>query len=156
MYIRRILIIISIIFIIIGSVMVVTTTSIDIYMNRKIYRGIENYIDNKPSNYKYVLEIPKIRLKQGIGTNLNKELILINNNIIAGHSGYCHSCYFNNLDKLKKGDIVYFYNPTKQIYYVKSINVYDYDKVIINERLNLVTCLRDDSNKRIVIGLISQ
>ena len=156
MLIKKLLVSISIILMAIGISLSITSTSINLYTEAKKYIGINNYLNNKQSSYLYVLEIPSINLKQGIGTNINKELIMINNNIIAGHSGHCKMCFFNKLDQIEIGDIVYLYTPYKKIYYVSKINIYDKDKIIINNELNLVTCLKLDSTKRLVIGLNSK
>ena len=153
MLIKRLLVFISIILIILGVGVTLTSTSINLFIQNKKYHGIVNYLKNKKSKYKYVIEIPSINLKQGIGSDLNQDLVMANNNTIAGHSGYCKVCYFNKLDKLKIGDIVYFYKPDKEIYYVSNKYIYDKNKVVINNELNLVTCLKEDKNKRLVVGL---
>ncbi len=119
--------------------------------------------DNKPNSIKEigVLEIPKINLKRylyDINSELNnvdknvtiiKENISSNENgtiILAAHSGNNYNSYFDNLEKLKKDDIIYL--KYKNIsYQYKVTNIYEEKQTgyisIKNKNINqlfLTTC----------------
>ena len=118
------------------------------------YDAIYNYVNNiDKSNFNGVLEIPAINLKTGIVSDVDKGLIFVNDKLIAGHSGNCKTCYFDNLDKLEIGDNVFLYLDYELQYKVDSIKEVDKNHVYINGDLNLITCKKDDKNRRLLISL---
>lgn len=129
-------------------------------------------------NYKYDnldekrLIIPKINIDLPVikadsnFNNLNDNLVYYNNFninnkiIIFGHSGMGVGTFFNRLDELKKGDIVYLkFNSKTYLYEVLDFyNIDKKDTYILNEEENsnkllLVTCTRGKKNKRYVVNL---
>lgn len=88
-----------------------------------------NIVRNYQSNNLY---IPKINLNRviydinSIQNNVNLNIELINDNvnhfILVGHSGDASISYFNNLDLLNIGDIIYFnFKTLKYKYEIKEI-----------------------------------
>ena len=80
-------------------------------------------------------------------------MIFVNNNLIAGHSGNCKVCYFDNLDDLEIGDNVYLYQEKEIEYKVDTIKQVDKNHVYINGDLNLITCNKNDKDRRLIIVL---
>lgn len=82
-----------------------------------------------------------------------------NNSIIflAAHSGNSNVSYFNNLDKLNKGDIInFYYNSNKYNYIVNNKFEQDKDGNIeirkeSNNQLVLTTCSTTNNNKQLII-----
>lgn len=153
MYIRKILII-SIIIIVLS----IFYLSFDVYESYQVsinnYDDINNYINNKDkTKLEGVLEIPTINLKAGIVRNVDDGIIFVNEKLIAGHSGNCKVCYFDNLDNLTVGDNVYLYLDSVVEYKVESIKEMDKNHVYINSDLSLITCKKSDKNRRLLIGL---
>lgn len=127
-------------------------------------KDIFNFIDHQNSNYMAILEIPKISFKRGIKkdasvdediTVLNLNNIPYGNIIIAGHSGRCEVCYFNDLDRLDVNDLIYFYYEN---------NIYIYNIVSVEEKkkqtfelenyddtITLITCKKSSNNLQIII-----
>lgn len=124
-------------------------------------------------NYLGILEIPKINLKRGfygLGNRYNSvdyNVTVINgstfpgvqnnNLILAAHSGNCSICYFENLYKLKLGDIAYI-NYDKNRYTYKIVDIYEVEKdgtvAIYRDNnkncLTLITCTRNSNTKQTV------
>lgn len=143
---------------ILSIVVAIILLSKSVYDSYKIetnnYDAIYNYVNNiDKSNFNGVLEIPAINLKTGIVSDVDKGLIFVNDKLIAGHSGNCKSCYFDNLDKLEIGDNVFLYLDYELQYKVDSIKEVDKNHVYINGDLNLITCKKDDKNRRLLISL---
>ena len=129
-------------------------------------------VNNGHAYNEKILEIPKINLKlevikadEDFG-NLNNNLVYYNyfnpdnKIIIFGHSGAGFGTYFNRLDELNINDIAYLIiNGKKYYYYVN--DVYEVSKnatyILKNEydskKLLLVTCVKGDKNKRLVVEL---
>ena len=88
--------------------------------------------DNKPNKVKEIgiLEIPKINLKRylyDINVTIIKETISNNENgtiVLAAHSGNNYNSYFDNLDKLKKDDIIYLKYKNINYQYIVT-NIYE-------------------------------
>lgn len=119
-----------------------------------------------------VLEIPKINLKQKVlkaseeFENLNNNLVYYNyfnpNNkiIIFGHSGVGFGTYFNRLDELNINDEAYLIINGNKYYYCVN-DVYEVFKnatyILKNEqdskKLLLITCVKGNNNKRLVVEL---
>ena len=143
--------------------------------NNEINVQEEQKNEEKPqtNNYLGILEIPKINLKRGfygLGNKYNSvdyNVTVINgstlpnvennNLILAAHSGNCSICYFENLYKLKLGDIAYInYNNNKYTY--KIVDIYEVEKdgtVAIYRDYNkncltLITCTRNSNTKQTV------
>lgn len=127
----------------------------DDYIEANRYDDVYNFINNtKETNYKAVLEIPSINLKTGIVDNVDQGLVFVNDKLIAGHSGNCKVCYFDDLDKLELGDNVYLYQDKEVEYKVDSIKEVDKNRVYINGDMNLITCNKQDKDRRLIISLI--
>lgn len=143
---------------ILAIVVAIILLSKSVYDSYKIetnnYDAIYNYVNNiDKSNFNGVLEIPAINLKTGIVSDVDKGLIFVNDKLIAGHSGNCKTCYFDNLDKLEIGDNVFLYLDYELQYKVDGIKEVDKNHVYINGDLNLITCKKDDKNRRLLISL---
>lgn len=118
------------------------------------YKAIYNYVNNiDKTTYDGVLEIPGINLKTGIVSNVDEGLIFVTDKLIAGHSGNCDACYFDSLDQLEIGDNVYLYKDQEYQYKVDEIREVDKDNVHIKGDLSLVTCLKKDRERRLLINL---
>ena len=145
--------------------------------NKQDIQQEEQVTSEKPTtstpNYLGILEIPKINLKRGfygLGNKYNSvdyNVTVINgstypniennNLILAAHSGNCSICYFENLYKLKLGDIAYIsYEKNKYAY--KIVDIYEVEKdgtVAIYRDYNkscltLITCTRNSNTKQTV------
>lgn len=129
-------------------------------------------VNNGHSYNEKILEIPKINLKLEVVKandnfeNLDNNLVYYNHFnpddkiIIFGHSGVGFGTYFNRLDELNSNDKAYLIiNGKKYYYYVN--DVYEVSKnatyILKNEydskKLLLVTCVKGDKNKRLVVEL---
>lgn len=134
---------------------------------------IETKKEERKTNYMAVLEIPSIKLKQGI-VNATQNFDSINyavsadnngnypdqegNFILYAHSGNSIIAYFDDLHKVNLEDDVYVYfKGTK--YHYKVFNKFNIEK---NGKLNvlstttkkyitLITCNQQDKEKQIVI-----
>lgn len=127
----------------------------------------------KKINYTAVLEIPSIKLKQGI-INVTSNFESINyavsadkkgsypdqkgNFILYAHSGNSRIAYFDNLYKVNIEDDIYvYYNGIK--YHYSIFDKYNIEKngklnilsTTTNQYITLVTCNQQDRNKQIVI-----
>ncbi len=128
---------------------------------------------NDDENYIMLLEIPKINLKRGLyqknskyndieyNVAILKEADMPNkengNLILAGHNGTGEIAFFNKLDRLQTGDLVYiYYDEIKYIYEIN--NIYDVEKtgqVTINRDkdqsvITLITCKKNVKTKQVV------
>lgn len=89
------------------------------------------------SNYISVVEIPKIQLIRGLfdieddRNNIEENIQILKESdfpnvengtmILAGHSGIGKSAYFNHLDNLQIGDLIFlYYQGTKYVYQLSS------------------------------------
>ena len=157
MHIGKILIVFSFISIIL-AITLLSKSVYDDYVYANKYDVVYNYInkieteDTKKLNG--VLEIPSIHLKTGIVSNVDDGLVFVTDKLIAGHSGNCKVCYFDDLDKLELGDNVYLYIDEETEYKVDSIKEVDKSRVYINGDLNLITCKKTDRDRRLLISLI--
>lgn len=135
----------------------------------------ENIGDNQTIDYNYkgVLEIPKINLKNGFYdldsryNNVDYNITIIkgstfpdienSNLILAAHSGDCPVCYFEKLYKLEHGDVAYIYYGNINYSY-KIVDIYEVEKdgtVAIyrdysKKVLTLITCTRNSNTKQTV------
>ncbi len=143
-----------------------------VYQQDKTKEEVNTYLNN-PSSYtddKFIIEIPKVnisnivvRANKGF-SNLKNNLVYYNNAdpknkiIIFGHSGMGSGTYFNRLDELKTGDnILLINNKSSFLYLIEDIyHVSENDVSILKEEKNkkkivLVTCLKKEKDKRLVI-----
>lgn len=145
-----------------------------VYIDFKNKVEVESYYNNNSSfNYKsnMIIDIPSINLKATVKLadndfkNLDDGLVYYKYNdyknkiIIFGHYGIGYGTYFNRLDELTFNDNVYLYKDklkityaVDKIYDIKSTNIdilYNDEK----ERLLLITCKKNDKNKRLVVNL---
>ncbi len=157
MRIGKILIVFSFIGIII-TITILSKSIYDDYVYANKYDVVYNYINKidteETKKLSGVLEIPSINLKAGIVSNIDEGLVFVTDKLIAGHSGNCKVCYFDNLDKLELGDNVYLYIDKEIEYKVDSIKEVDKSRVYINGDLNLITCKKTDKDRRLLISLV--
>lgn len=141
-------------------------------------------IQNKDNEYIYetksvsyanliMLKIPKINLSTKVikasknFSNLNSSLVYyreFNPNdkiIIFGHSGMGKGTYFNRLDELPVGDVAYLEYNNKiykysitRTYNISKKNTYILKKENYSKKLLLVTCVKNNKNKRFVVELV--
>lgn len=145
-----------------------------VYIDFKNKVEVESYYNNNSSfNYKsnMIIDIPSINLKATVKLadndfkNLDDGLVYYKYNdyknkiIIFGHSGIGYGTYFNRLDELTFNDNVYLYKDKLKITYVVD-KIYDIKSTNIDilyndekERLLLITCKKNDKNKRLVVNL---
>lgn len=154
MHIGKIFIISSIISIITIILSLSKSVYEDYLIEKHNYKNIYNYVHNiDKTRYSGVLEIPSINLKTGIVNNVDEGITFITDRLIAGHSGNCKACYFDRLDKLEVGDNVYLYKDKQYKYIVDTIRILDKDNIHISGDLDLITCLKSDKNRRILVVL---
>lgn len=168
MKIKRITLVISILLIMIGVFINIGVGYKTYLIEKKEIDSIACFIENNDKgniyNYIALLEIPKISLKRGINKDstvdsnisiLNYDSVVDGNIIIAGHSGNCDVCYFNDLDKLDINDIIYFYyDDIKYVYNIINIeikkkNTFDIDNGL--NKITLITCKKDSNDMQIII-----
>lgn len=171
MQLKNILIIISSLFIIIGSTLKTSNNYHSYLINQKENKAITNFINNQASEYIAIIEIPQINLKKGIREDDNvdqgimvvdKEKFLNNNFILASHSGNCTVCYFNHLDELKTNDMIYlYYNRDKYTFVIREIERKRKLTFTLHDEHNtitLITCEKNNDDYQIIIigNLISK
>lgn len=139
--------------------------------------------DNVKSNYKVntghlfsnekMIEIPKINLFLIVEKaddnfqNLDESLVYYkyfnpdDKIIIFGHSGMGTGTYFNKLDELNNNDMVNLYFDGKvykyefnKSYVVSKTATYLLENEENSKKLLLITCKRNDKNKRVVVELV--
>lgn len=146
-------------------------TCYDLHKNKEI---ITSYYNNDSSfNYEsdMIINISKINLERIVKKasdgfkNLNKNLVYYKSNnpngkiIIFGHSGVGYGTYFNRLDEMVVGDVAYLYKGKLEITYevCKRYVILDTETDILkNDKkgtLLLITCDKNDKNRRLVIEL---
>lgn len=138
----------------------------------KRYNNLGNNLEiETKESYLMVLEIPKIKLKQGIydkndirntidqNVSILKESIKIDNKksllMLAAHSGNSVYSYFKSLYKLRLNDeILIYYEKQKYIYKIN--HIYEMPKSnsmklapIMDNKIILITCM-DDYNYLII------
>lgn len=144
-----------------------------IKVEKQVQKKIENFIHfqdskKKEESFLGVLEIPKIKLKQGFyafdseNNTVNKNIEVIetslmpnnenSNLILASHSGNSKISYFRNLDKLSLEDIAYIYfNEKKYTYRLTYMYSESKDGTILIRRpsnqtnLTLITCDKNNT-----------
>ena len=140
----------------------------------------KNRIDNK-KNYKYekqeinwYIEIPSIYLKAPIKESTNMEVLnefighfestskTIGNIGLASHNRGYKNNYFENLNKVKKGDeIEYCYNDFKKIYLVKNIETikstnWNYLENSEKNMITLITCIENAPDYRLCVQAVEK
>ena len=116
----------------------------------------------KKVDYIAVIKIPKIGLEKGLASkgsyynNVNRNILILNESDMPGHSGSGRTAFFRNLYKLETDDEVsIFYGGSEYKY--KVVNQYDIEKtgtanIVRNAEkstLTLITC-RHNTNKQII------
>lgn len=162
------ILVISVLFILVGIFIDIRIKQKTYLIEKKKMDSIACFIENNDEgnvyNYIAVLEIPKISFKRGINKDstvdsnisiLNYDSLINGNIIIAGHSGNCDVCYFNDLDKLDINDTIYFYYDNIKFVYsivnieVKKKNTFDIDQGL--NKITLITCKKDTKDLQIII-----
>ncbi|MEG2351327.1 MAG: sortase [Bacilli bacterium] len=128
-------------------------------------------IKNRKKYYNdIVLEIPDINLLIKVQksdenfNNLKNNVVYYNDfdplktNVMLGHSGTGKGTYFNKIDDLKKGGLINVYYKDSVInYVVKKVYLISKNDYFILENddkianLKLITCLKGNNNKRLVV-----
>lgn len=143
-----------------------------IYVNFQNEKSVSSYYINESSfnyNTEMIIDIPSINLETIVKKatdnfdNLDKNLVYYKNNdynktiIILGHSGLGYGTYFNRINELSFSDLLYLSVGNKKIEYKFSKN-YEIKETyvdILNSNLNntllLITCKKNDNNKRLVV-----
>lgn len=149
------------------------TVNIDVDYITETNEEIKKPTSNPDINYLAFLEIPKIKLNQGLlpinslynNVNYHVEILKISdlpdkingNFILAAHSGTSSIAYFRNLYKLKLNDLAsIIYNNKKYTY--KIVNIYNQTKKgslniyrdTNKTTLTLITCTKDDKTNQTV------
>lgn len=135
-------------------------------VNEKMPKDIVDYIA--------ILEIPKINLNRGLVAINDKDNIVDKNiqilkesdmpNIVNGifmlasHSGWGETAYFNKIDKLVKGDEIYVYYGsmiyTYQVnnsYMVKKVGKVHIHRDPTKTQLALITCSNKNNEEQLVV-----
>lgn len=161
---------------IIINLLIVLTLFFILYPHVKSYKSdkineikIKRYFDDNKYNYfdeyKAVLKIPSINFLRGLYdinnplNDISKNIAFLentsypNNNsntVIIGHSGDSLISYFKDLNKLKIGDLIYFYYDNfEYIFEVADIYIVDKTGFVEVKRnknkmtLTLITCYLD-------------
>lgn len=144
----------------------------NIYQRDKTKDEVTSYLNNPSidNNDKLIIEIPRVDVSNVVikanndFSNLKDSLVYygnVNPNnkiIIFGHSRMGKGIYFNRIDELKVGDKIFLtYNRERFLYIIE--DVYHVNKAnlsILRENKNekkivLITCLKKEKDKRLVI-----
>ena len=149
---------------------------IEVFFNQEQFDIPKLNIEN---DYIAVLEIPKIKLKKGLFSpestknNVDENIAILNpvkmpdednhTFILASHSGNSNISYFRNLNRLRRGDIVYVHYKNVTYKYVISTYYYEEktggitikDKTKNNSIIVLTTCKPISYNKQLTyIGIL--
>ena len=137
---------------------------------KKIKRYFNGAKYNYNDDYIAVLKIPKINFMRGLHdvnsplNDIDKNIAFLNDNypnlntntVIMGHSGDSEVSYFKDLDKLKIGDLIYFYYDNHEyifevgdIYKVLKTGDVTVKRIKNKLTLTLITCYLD--NEQLVI-----
>lgn len=142
-------------------------------VNNKI--ELENYVSISSTNRYYskpLIYIPGINLKQIISSsktdfsNLDSSIVYyknINPNkgiVLFGHSGAGYGTFFNRIDELKINDKAYLLYEDKYYEYefLSKKEITKYDTYVLNNinnvnKMYLVTCIKNNSNNRLLVEL---
>lgn len=140
---------------------------------RRIRRDImrEKMMQENP-----VIEIPDLKIKAPILEGTDNDVLAkatghfigtgdvgSGNYCIAGHSSTIYKEYFNNLKNAEKGMEIRLYNISKVCYsytITESFIVEPNEIWILNDfndnRITLVTCTDDGTQRRIIVGLLNE
>lgn len=140
--------------------------------NLNLYKSEKVFIHKEDEWY---LTIPKINLKKipikdGITSDILENYIghfpissfQKGNVCLAAHNDGYNTNYFSEIDKLEVGDEIYYhYFNIEKVYIVKekyvisenNFNQLDLDS---NEKITLITCIKDSPSKRLCIQAISK
>jgi len=163
--------------------------SLYIFISRIIYninreKKVETYFTESEnidtihySDITSVLEIPSIKLKQGLvditskDNDVNKNIEILKASkmpniegstlYLAGHSGNSKIAFFNNIDKLNIGDtIYYYYDNTKYTYKIYDIYTEIKDGSISVKKENfqrivLTTCSKTKGYQLVIIAKLT-
>lgn len=144
----------------------------NIYQQDKSKDEVTSYLNN-PSVYnndKLIIEIPKVDVSNIVikanndFSNLKDSLVYYDNVnpnnkiIIFGHSRMGKGIYFNRIDELKIGDKIFLtHNKKHFLYIIEEIYHANKDDLSIlkgdknEKKIVLITCLKKEKDKRLVI-----
>ena len=139
-----------------------------LYFNKiNNYVKVHEYLNGKDNGLIGVLDIPKIKLKQGLyqidsrNNNIKDNVLVLEKTdfpylvFLAAHSGNGINSYFHKLFDLKIGDSIYLhYNHYRYEFVV--VEIYNtlkqsYLEVNINRGIVLTTCSETDDNLQYVV-----
>ena len=140
--------------------------------NLNLKRSEKVFIHKDDSWY---LTIPKINLKNipikdGVSDDILENYIghfpitsfQKDNICLAAHSNGYENNYFSDIDKLEVGDEIYYhYFNIEKVYIVKEKNVIEENNFLYldtdnNEKLTLITCIKNSPSQRLCIQAISK
>lgn len=136
------------------------------------YELLNNSKVESKKNYTF-LDIPKINIHNNVVkaldnfSNLDKNLVYYRNLnpknkiIVFGHSGMGYGTYFNRLERLNISDKAFLHIENniytyivKRKYLVDKKDVFILDDEVNSRKLLLVTCDKNNKNKRLVVELM--
>lgn len=147
----------------------------NIVITESLFEDVELPTEIKEDDILGTLTIPKILLekapiKEGIELEVLSEAIghfpstsLLGGNIgLASHNGGEKAPYFENIYKLKKGDEIYYESIYGTIKYIVQTSVvidetdFSYLEETDDNRLTLITCVRNKPTKRLCVQAIQE
>ena len=134
----------------------------------------ENNEDIGSQEFNWYIEIPAIYLKAPVNESTHMDVLsnyvghfeettkTIGNIGLAGHNRGYKNNYFENLNKLKRGDeIKYKYNDFEKSYIVENIEIinstnWNYLENTTENKLTLITCLENKPDERLCVQAIEK
>jgi len=179
-YIKILLIVVIIILLSLTTMFIIRQKQIkdienNIVITESLFEDVELPTEIKEDDVLGTLTIPKILLekapiKEGVELDVLSQAIghfpstsLLSGNIgLASHNGGEKAPYFENLYKLKKGDEIYYESIYGTIKYIVQTSVvidetdFSYLEETDDNRLTLITCVRNKPTKRLCVQAIQE
>lgn len=179
-YIKILLIVVIIILLSLTTMFIIRQKQIkdienNIVITESLFEDVELPTEIKEEDVLGTLTIPKILLekapiKEGVELDVLSQAIghfpstsLLSGNIgLASHNGGEKAPYFENLYKLKKGDEIYYESIYGTIKYIVQTSVvidetdFSYLEETDDNRLTLITCVRNKPTKRLCVQAIQE
>ena len=145
-----------------------------LYERNNTNEEIEINREKEKEEINWYIEIPVISLKAPIQESVNMEVLnefvghfeetskTVGNIGLAGHNRGYKNNYFENLNKLKKGDEVkYKYKEFEENYYIEKIETikstnWSYLDKSQNNRITLITCIENKPDLRLCVQAIQK
>jgi len=179
-YIKILLIVFIIVLLTLATLFIIKQKQIkdienNIVITESLFEDVELPTEIKEDDVLGTLTIPKILLekapiKEGVELDVLSQAIghfpstsLLSGNIgLASHNGGEKAPYFENLYKLKKGDEIYYESIYGTIKYIVQTSVvidetdFSYLEETDDNRLTLITCVRNKPTKRLCVQAIQE